>query len=184
MVEASLVKLPWYEYYWTSLMTSQHWFRQWLGAVRQQAFTWTDVDLHPCRHMASLSHNELKCKVVSHDRNKLQWNLIQNIMSMMTSSNGNIFRVTGSLCREFTSHRWIHSPVTGEFPSQKPVTQALMFSLIYAWINAWVNNREAGDLRRHGAHYDVTVMSSFKKMYLKMLWTKWWPFCPGLNVMN
>ena len=26
---------------------------------------------------------------------------------MMTSSNGNIFRVTGHLCREFTGHRWI-----------------------------------------------------------------------------
>ena len=36
---------------------------------------------------------------------------------------------------------------------------ALMFSLICAWINGWVKNREAGDLRRHRAHYDVTVMS-------------------------
>ena len=35
---------------------------------------------------------------------------------------------------------------------------ALMFSLICAWINGWVNNREAGDLRCHRAHYDVTVM--------------------------
>ena len=34
----------------------------------------------------------------------------------------------------------------------------LMFSLICAWINAWVNNREAGDLRRHRAHYDAIVM--------------------------
>ena len=36
---------------------------------------------------------------------------------------------------------------------------ALMFSLIRAWINAWVNHCEAGDLRRHRAHYDVIVMS-------------------------
>ena len=28
-------------------------------------------------------------------------------LNMMTSSNGNIFRVTGHLCRELTSHRWI-----------------------------------------------------------------------------
>ena len=34
---------------------------------------------------------------------------------MMTSSSGNIFRVTG-LCA-------VHTPVTGEFPSQKPVTR-------------------------------------------------------------
>ena len=28
-----------------------------------------------------------------------------------------------------------------------------------AWINDWVNNHEAGDLRRHCAHYDVNIMS-------------------------
>ena len=30
------------------------------------------------------------------------------ISVMMTSSNGNIFRVTGHLGGEFTGHRWIH----------------------------------------------------------------------------
>ena len=34
------------------------------------------------------------------------------------------------------------------------------FSLICACVNGWANNREAGDLRRHCAHYDVTVMSA------------------------
>ena len=33
-----------------------------------------------------------------------------------------------------------------------------MFSLICVWINGWVNNRQAGDLRRHRGHYDVSVM--------------------------
>ena len=50
-----------------------------------------------------------------------------------------------------------NSPVTGEFPAQRPVTRSFA-SLICAWINGWVNNREAGDLRRHRAHYDVIVM--------------------------
>ena len=50
-------------------------------------------------------------------------------------------------------------PVTGEFPSQRPVTRSFdIFSLICAWINGWVNNGEAGDLRRNFAHYDVIVM--------------------------
>ena len=35
---------------------------------------------------------------------------------------------------------------------------ALMFLLIWAWINSWVNNGEAGGLRHHCAHYNVTVM--------------------------
>ena len=37
--------------------------------------------------------------------------------SMMTSSNGNIFRVTGHLCG--------NSPVSGEFPAQRPVTRSV-----------------------------------------------------------
>ena len=51
-----------------------------------------------------------------------------------------------------------NSPVPGEFPAQKPLTRGIDFSLICVWINGWVNNREAGDLRRYRAHYDVTVM--------------------------
>ena len=47
------------------------------------------------------------------------WHIIQLSLSlrwrhMMTSSNGNIFRVTGPLCGEFTG--------PGEFPTQRPVT--------------------------------------------------------------
>ena len=60
--------------------------------------------------------------------------------SMMTSSIGNIFRVTGHLCGEFTG---VNSPHKGQWRG------ALMFSLIFVWINGWVNNREASDLRRY-----------------------------------
>ena len=34
-----------------------------------------------------------------------------------------------------------------------------MFSLICARINGWVDNGDAGDLRRHRAHYDINVMN-------------------------
>ena len=52
-----------------------------------------------------------------------------------------------------------NSPVTDEFPSQRPVTLSFdVFFFIFAWINAWVNNREAGDLRHNHVQYDVTVM--------------------------
>ena len=53
--------------------------------------------------------------------------------------------------------RRIHrSPVNS--PHKGQWRRTLMFSLICHWINGWVNNREAGDLRRHQAHYDVIVM--------------------------
>ena len=51
-----------------------------------------------------------------------------------------------------------NSPVTGEFPLQRPVTQSFDISLICAWTNSWVNNLEAGDMRCHHTHYDVIVM--------------------------
>ena len=47
----------------------------------------------------------------------------------------------------------VNSPHKGQWRG------ALMLSLIWVWINDWVNNREAGDLRRYRAHYDVIVMS-------------------------
>ena len=46
----------------------------------------------------------------------------------------------------------VNSPQKGQWG------RALMFSLIFAWMNGLVNNREAGALRRHRVHYDVTVM--------------------------
>ena len=81
---------------------------------------------------------------------------------MMTSSNGNTFRVTGHVCGEFTGYRWINGTKA----------RGLMFSLICAWINGWVNKSEAGDLRRHCAHYDVSVMrrSNYKlKLFMWLI---------------
>ena len=49
----------------------------------------------------------------------------------------------------------VNSPHKGQWRGN------LIFSLICAWINCWENNREAGDLRRRCAHYDVTVMGSY-----------------------
>ena len=67
---------------------------------------------------------------------------------MMTSSNAYIFRVAGHLCGEFTVHRSLFTKAS----------DAELWCFLWAWINGWVNNREAGDLRRHRAHYDVTVL--------------------------
>ena len=70
---------------------------------------------------------------------------------MMASSNENIFHVTDSFCGEISGHREI------------PLKEVARF---YAWTNGWVNNRDAGDLRRHRSHYDVTVMLTSKNTYV------------------
>ena len=61
--------------------------------------------------------------------------------------------------RKWPFVRGIHrSPVNSTHKGQW--RGALMFSFICTRINGLVNNGEAGDLRRHRVHYDVTVMSS------------------------
>ena len=72
---------------------------------------------------------------------------MERCASMMTSSNGNIFCVTGPL------HK-------GQWRG------ALMFSLICAWINCSVNTGEAGDLRRHGASYYVIVIAGNHRWFV------------------
>ena len=77
--------------------------------------------------------------------------MLSAVCIMMTSSNGNIFHVTGHLCGEFTGHRWI--PCT-------MASGAELWCFLWSapWVNGWVNIREAGDLRRQCAHYDFIVM--------------------------
>ena len=52
------VKFPSTKCQQASLMISQHWFSWWLGAIRQQAITWTNVGPDLCGHMALQGHNE------------------------------------------------------------------------------------------------------------------------------
>ena len=87
-------------------------------------------------------------------------------------SHVNVYHNLASLCT-FTItvriqddvNKWKHFPRNWAFvrgihrsPHKGQWRGALMFSLICVWINDWVNNREAGDLRRYRAHYDVIVM--------------------------
>ena len=84
---------------------------------------------------------------------------------MMTSSNGNIVRIYWPFVRGI--HRSpVNSPHIGQWGG------ALMFSLICVWIKFWDNNREAGDLRRYRAHYDVIVMKlgSPRGGYMRYFW--------------
>ena len=68
----------------------------------------------------------------------------------MTSSIGNIFRVTGHLRGEFTGHRWI--------PRTK-ASDAELWCILWCAPDKRLSKQSwAGDLRRHRAHYDVTVI--------------------------
>ena len=99
--------------------------------------------------------------------------------TIMTSSNGNIFRVTGRV------------PVTGEFPSQRPVTRG--FDVFF---DVRLNKRLSKQLRRRWCEpplrslwrhcndftrsYDTAFCAILKRPLLlseiaKTLWSTWWP---------
>ena len=61
------------------------------------------------------------------------------------------FYALQALCEE-------NPPVNGGFPSQMPMMRGFGVSLICTGTNSWTNNRDAGDLRRYRAHYDITAM--------------------------
>ena len=109
---------------------------------------WTSVPAVRETPLNLITHHPF---IYVHILNSLKTGDAKNDVIMMTSSNGNIFRVTVHLYGESP----MNSPHKGQWRG------ALVFSLICTWINGWVNNREAGDLRCHQTHYDVTVMWVF-----------------------
>ena len=80
--------------------------------------------------------------------------LVHTHNTMMKSSNGNIFCITGPLCGEFTDHRWI--PLTKA--SDAELWRSDVFLDLRLTKNTWINNGEAGDLKCPHAHYDIIVM--------------------------
>ena len=97
--------------------------------------------------------------------------VITATLTMMTPSNGNIFRVTVSLCEEFTGHRWILLTKAAD-------AELWCFLWSAPWINDWVNNSEAGDLRRHRAHYDIIVMHRYTFDTVELILSIWLRFGP------
>ena len=86
-----------------------------------------------------------------------------------------LLSVTGSNVPHDDVIKWKHfsvllapcernSPVSGEFSSQRPVTRS--FDIFFELrLNKQLNNRDAGDLRRHHAHYDVIVMFPLEQSF-------------------
>ena len=76
---------------------------------------------------------------------------------MMTSSNGNISAFL-AICAG-------NSPVTGEFPSQRPVMRSFDVFFHLRPNKRLSNDREDGDLRCFCGHYDVNVIN---KVFIAM----------------
>ena len=112
-----------------------------------------------------------------------------SITFMMMSSNGNIFRVTGPLCGEFTG--------LGEFPTQRPVTRSfdIFFDLrlnkrlnkqAWGWLfetPSWSSWRPCNDdvtnmltlvmVQRASTPFNITFVARFHASALTIRCIKW-----------
>ena len=111
---------------------------------------------------SELSNWLLHLKYIKPSSISISWGLQLSICNPSWRHQMEIFSTLLAICVE-------NSPDTGEFPAQRQVTRAAMFSLICAWMNGWVNNRDASDLRRHHVHYDVIVMLRLTELWRKAI---------------
>ena len=89
--------------------------------VQSRGSAWVDIVLHSsiisnvCWLVFTMRHTSLTIPMIINLAHRILWCCplpclfyVQNpLLCMMTSSNGNIFHVTGHLCGQFTGHRWI-----------------------------------------------------------------------------
>ena len=128
--------------------------------VTRKMFPFDDVIVHCAMIYACQNYSD----------NLAPHQTLPGILIMMTSSNGNIFRVTGPLCGEFTG--------PGEFPTQRPVTRSydVFFDLR---LNKQLSKQSWGWwLRHHQAHYDVIVIISVELLQATRIKLHWLHFLP------
>ena len=125
-------------------------------------------------------------KMFPFDHIILKWSLFTDILScddntcnsVCSRQNGHDGVIKSKPFSPYWSFvKGIHrSPV--DSPHKDQWRWALFFSLICTKANGSANTRDAGDLRHHCAHYDVTVMIKFTIMHPHRFSaaTKWAPF--------
>ena len=114
----------------------------------------THTTIHYYISMASITSHPSSTLLLHSAKPRFVWlHLHYPHHHLVTSSNGNIVLLYWPFVRRIHPP-WVKSPHKGQWRG------ALTFYLICAWINSWEkqNNDEAADLRRHRAHFDVTLM--------------------------
>ena len=120
------------------------------GKLGSTAASTVITSLLPLTNYTSGTENETQRALLGHTNGniKMRSPSAAVMLTMVAAATMETFSALQAICVG-------NSPVTGEFPAQRPVTRS--FGVFFD-LNGWVNNGEAGDLRRHRDHYDVTVM--------------------------
>ena len=103
---------------------------QWVKKMHEQGHD----DVNCCKNQQKKCHTE---NIHWQDQNVwkeyMSWYRVGHFR--MTSSHGNIFRITGHLCEEFTSHQWI---------SLKKTNDVELWCFFYLRLNKWLSKQQWG----------------------------------------
>ena len=102
----------------------------------------------PNLYIPSPDHQHIVCILSNHNFFKYLWLFLEAAWwrHQMATFSALLALCTGNL-----------PPVTGEIPSQRPVTRSLDASFDLRLNKRLRNNCQAGDFRRHRAHYDLVI---------------------------
>ena len=116
-----------------------------------------NCDLHKC-HRNCFRYVFGNCKLTTNLCSPLKWLRHKYVYFVVLHTNSHDDAIKWkNFPRYWPFVRGIHrSPLNS--PHKGQWRGVLMFPLICPWIDGWANNHEAGDLRRHRAHYDVIGM--------------------------
>ena len=92
--------------------------------------------------------------------------------SMMMISNGNIFRVTGLLCGEFTSHRWIPLTKASDAELWYFFYLRLNQQLSKQWKRKWFHSRASEHIK-----YEYHLCNKVAHLSCCVACAKLWPDC-------
>ena len=165
----------------------QHCFRQWLVAWQHQAITWTNIDLSSKKSCNFLMKTiSLEILVISMCNTSTK-NTFLKLRPHLPGANELTVDKFVHWCEyEFRPLKPSHSFFEGELWGILHHDDIIKWKLIphnwlfvrgihrwltkasdielwcFLWcVRGWANNQDAGDLRHHGAHCDVTVMWMF-----------------------
>ena len=151
----------WFGFWWSNSVKYKTTRLHYSGMVLEAFKSWSHVYVPFCIFKFINPAFALLSTTTSWAQVKSNWGNINWLTTILISSSSPWFHDDVIKWKHFPRY-WPFVPGIHRSPVNSPHKGqwrgALMFSLIYVWINGSVNNGEAGDLRRHRAHYEVTVL--------------------------
>ena len=149
-------------------MICQHWFRQWLGAIRHQVITQTIVEPDLCCHMMSLDCNELMMEAISQpDRVSVASKNVSEYCNRQVAREAMCLATTYYLCQSYfiSTLVFLYALYKGIQGGTNMSNWLFCWAFIlWAWLieiighdwHAWIYIGHISDFKQQTSHMSIT----------------------------